>query len=123
MTPDLDTYLQNRWSRLGDKAKTLINLERDPGLRAFATAQWTKQYYEEQLSQLEREEDGVMVRIVIEVKGGCVQAVTASDTVEVLVDDHDASELGPTCLDVNPTYVENVFTEYEDAHGNNPVLS
>ena len=116
MTTDLDAYLQRRWEQLDDQAKITLNLKRDHVRREFTTALWTKQYYEEQLQLLETQRKGApMIRLIIEVKGGCVQTVTASEPVEVLIDDHDAADLGPTCFEVDGKYVDEMFTEYENA--------
>lgn len=54
-----------------------------------------------------------MVRVVIGVKGGCVTSVVASEDVEVLGEDMDAGEVGPTVLDIDAPYVDEIFEEYE----------
>ena len=56
-----------------------------------------------------------MVRIVIRVKSGCVTSVTANEDVDVLVDDADAGEVGPTILYIDTQHIDEVFEEYEHA--------
>lgn len=51
----LQEYLDYRWNRLTPRAREIFNLPADQTGMMFTQALWTKQYYEELISGLQKQ--------------------------------------------------------------------